>query len=177
MAVNLSATQFRDPGFPDAITHILADTGLPPERLELEVTEGVLIGNPDEALATLRRLRSQGIRISLDDFGTGYSSLSYLRRFPFDKLKIDKSFVAELETNPEAAAIVRAIVTLGHCLHMCVTGEGVETAAQPALLTQLHCHQAQGYLLGRPEPASRIAHSETASARPTDEMLVGITAD
>ena len=162
VAVNLSPVQFRDPGLLHNVTAILVRTGLSPDRLELEVTESVLISNPDAALVILTQLRSLGVRISLDDFGTGYSSLSYLRRFPFDKLKIDKSFIKELETNPDAAAIVAAIVRLGHCLHMRVTGEGVETAAQLALLVQLNCHQAQGYLLGKPELPDRIAHANHA---------------
>lgn len=164
VAVNLSAVQFRDPAILHNITAILERTGLSPSRLEIEVTESVFIGNQDAALVTLAQLRTLGIRISLDDFGTGYSSLSYLRRFPFDTLKIDKSFIKESETNPDAAAIVGAIVKLGHCLHMRVTGEGVETAAQLELLAQLHCHQAQGYLLGRPEPSDAIAHTRSRTS-------------
>ena len=139
------------------VAETLACTGLAPHRLELEVTEGVLISDPDEALATLIRLRAQGIRISLDDFGTGYSSLSYLRRFPFDKLKIDRSFIKDCDTNPDAAGIVAAIVTMGRCLHIGVVAEGVENQAQLRLLAGHQCNQAQGYLLGRPQPAGQLA--------------------
>jgi diguanylate cyclase (GGDEF)-like protein/PAS domain S-box-containing protein len=161
VAVNLSSMQFRDPNLPDMVLEILARAGLPPSRLELEVTESLLISNPDEALLALTRLRAAGVRISLDDFGTGYSSLSYLRRFPFDKLKIDKSFVQDCQTNPDAAAIVSAIITLGQCLHIRVTGEGVESEAQLHFLATRHCDQAQGYLLGRPQPAGALALIET----------------
>ena len=176
IAVNVSPVQFRDAGFPDALARVLMRTGLAAERIELEITEGVLMADPEEALATLRRLRSFGVRISLDDFGTGYSSLSYLRRFPFDKLKIDKSFVAESETNPEAAAIVAAIVSLGHSLHLQVIGEGVETEAQIDLLSRLGCHQVQGYLLGRPQRAEAIDHAFGQGVRATDARGAGTAA-
>jgi diguanylate cyclase len=157
VAVNLSPVQFREPNLADVVARTLARTGLAPHRLELEVTEGVLIGDPEQALATLTRLRAQSIRISLDDFGTGYSSLSYLRSFPFDKLKIDRSFVLDCDTNPDASGIVAAIVTMGRCLHIGVVAEGVENEAQLRLLVGYGCHQAQGYLLGRPQLASQVA--------------------
>jgi diguanylate cyclase (GGDEF)-like protein/PAS domain S-box-containing protein len=157
IAVNLSPMQFRDPDLPNVVAGILARVGLAPERLELEVTESVLISNPEEALSTLTQLKAQGIRISLDDFGTGYSSLSYLRRFPFDKLKIDKSFIHDCDTNPDASAIVAAIVTLGHCLHISVTAEGVETESQLDMLMGQHCHQVQGYFLGYPQPVQHLS--------------------
>ena len=157
VAVNLSPVQIRQPDLAEMVAGTLARTGLAPHRLELEVTEGVLISDPDQALATLSRLRAQGIRISLDDFGTGYSSLSYLRRFPFDKLKIDRSFIQDCDTNPDACGIVAAIVTMGRCLHIRVVAEGVENEAQLRLLVEHQCHQAQGYLLGRPQPADQLA--------------------
>jgi diguanylate cyclase len=157
IAVNISPIQFQDPGLADTVAETLAHSGLDPKRLELEVTEGVLIRDADQAMATLTRLRALGVRISLDDFGTGYSSLSYLRRFPFDKLKIDRSFIQDCDTNPEASGIVAAIVALGQCLDIAVVAEGVESESQLRLLAEQHCHQAQGYLLGRPQPASRLA--------------------
>jgi diguanylate cyclase len=140
VAVTLSSTQLRGPDLPEVAAAVLARTGWSPGRLELEVTESVLTTNPEEALDVLTRLRGQGIRLSLDDLGSGYSSLSYLRRFPFNKLKIDKSFLLDCETKPEAAAIVGAIVTLGHSLNLCVTAERVETEEQLALLRGYHCH-------------------------------------
>jgi diguanylate cyclase (GGDEF)-like protein/PAS domain S-box-containing protein len=153
IAVNLSPVQFRQPELTSEILGILAETGLAPERLELEITEGVLIGDPERTLATLNTLKAAGIRISLDDFGTGYSSLSYLQRFPFDKLKIDHSFIQGMEEHGGSMAIVRAVIALGRSLHLTVTAEGVETEKQLALLQAQACDQAQGYLLGRPMPA------------------------
>ena len=150
IAVNLSPVQFRQPDLPQLIAETLARTGLPPERLELEITEGVLIDNPDRAIAVLTALKALGTNISLDDFGTGYSSLSYLRRFPFDKIKIDQSFVKGLGEDDEARAIVQAIVALGRSLRLSVTAEGVETEGQLAQLRLLRCNQVQGFLLGRP---------------------------
>jgi diguanylate cyclase (GGDEF)-like protein/PAS domain S-box-containing protein len=157
VAVNLSPVQFRQPDLAEMVAETLTRTDLAPHRLELEVTEGVLISDPDQALATLTRLRAQGIRISLDDFGTGYSSLSYLRNFPFDKLKIDRSFIQDCDTNPDASGIVAAIVTMGRCLHIGVIAEGVENEAQLRLLVGHQCAQAQGYLLGRPQPSGQLA--------------------
>jgi diguanylate cyclase (GGDEF)-like protein/PAS domain S-box-containing protein len=150
IAVNLSPVQFRQPDLPAMVAEILARSGLPPERLELEVTEGVLIDNTDRAIEVLTQLKAQGINISLDDFGTGYSSLSYLRRFPFDKIKIDQSFVKGLGQDDEAIAIVSAIVALGRSLRLSITAEGVETEHQLSTLRELACNQVQGFLLGRP---------------------------
>jgi diguanylate cyclase len=164
VAVNLSPVQFQFAGLADMVLETLERTGLPANRLELEVTEGVLISDPDQALATLTRLRAQGVRISLDDFGTGYSSLSYLRRFPFDKLKIDRSFIQDCDTNPDAMGIVAAIVTMGRCLHIRVVAEGVESEAQLRLLVGHQCHQAQGYLLGRPHPAGELGRFMVANS-------------
>ncbi|MGQ7846562.1 putative bifunctional diguanylate cyclase/phosphodiesterase [Granulosicoccus sp. 3-233] len=152
IAVNLSPIQFRDPELPSKIAAIIKRTGLPPERLELEITEGVLIEDADTALAMLVELKALGVRISMDDFGTGYSSLSYLKRFPFDKIKIDRSFVSQLVIGSEDAAIVRAILALGHSLGMIATAEGVESAEQFDYLQLEGCDEAQGFLLGRPMP-------------------------
>jgi diguanylate cyclase (GGDEF)-like protein/PAS domain S-box-containing protein len=151
MAVNVSAVQFGQPGFAHTVLAALCASGLPAHRLELEITETVLMQDAESLIATLMVLRDLGVSIALDDFGTGYSSLSYLRRFPFDKIKIDRSFIADI-ANPETAAIVRAIVGLGASLGMRVTAEGVETEAQAAILRNEGCGEAQGYLFGRPAP-------------------------
>ena len=153
VAVNLSPEQVRRPGLVDLVTAVLAETLLPPSRLELEITEGILLHDAAATLATLGRLRALGVGIALDDFGIGYSSLSYLRRFPFSKLKVDRSFIAGIATDPGAAAIVRAVADLGRSLGIRVTAEGVETEEQLALLRAIGCDEAQGYLFGRPCPA------------------------
>jgi len=150
LAVNLSPEQVRRPGLVELVTAVLAETGLPPARLELEITEGLLLHDTAATLATLSRLRVLGVGIALDDFGTGYSSLSYLRRFPFSKIKIDRSFVAGMATDPGAAAIVQAVATLGRSLNMTVNAEGIETADQLNMLLAIGCGEAQGNLLGRP---------------------------
>jgi EAL domain-containing protein (putative c-di-GMP-specific phosphodiesterase class I) len=150
VAVNLSPAQFRHADLAKEILHVLTETGLPPERLELEVTESLLIDDPDRVLATLNTLKAAGVRISLDDFGTGYSSLSYVQRFPFDKIKIDRSFVSQMESNADSMAIIRAVIALGKSLRIKVTAEGVESASQLDLLQQENCDQVQGYLLGKP---------------------------
>jgi EAL domain-containing protein (putative c-di-GMP-specific phosphodiesterase class I) len=150
VAVNLSPAQFRHADLAKEILVVLKETGLPAERLELEITESLLIDDPDRVLATLMVLKEAGIRVSLDDFGTGYSSLSYLQRFPFDKIKIDRSFVAQMEKNADSMSIIRAVIALGKSLRIKVTAEGVESAAQLSLLQQENCDLVQGYLLGKP---------------------------
>jgi diguanylate cyclase (GGDEF)-like protein/PAS domain S-box-containing protein len=157
IAVNLSPVQFRHADLAKTVLGILAETGLAPHRLELEITEGVLIEDAERTLATLNTLKAAGIHISLDDFGTGYSSLSYLQRFPFDKIKIDRSFIWEMEENDGSMAIVRAVIALGRSLHLTVTAEGVETPRQLDLLRSQDCDQAQGYLLGRPMSREDVA--------------------
>jgi diguanylate cyclase (GGDEF)-like protein/PAS domain S-box-containing protein len=152
IAVNLSPVQVRMDDLPRLVAEVLRDTGLAPERLELEITEGVLIEESAHTLAVLRALKRQGVRIVLDDFGTGYSSLSYLRRFPFDKLKIDQSFMKGLGEDGESDAIVRAILALAHSLRLEVTAEGVETETQLRMLRHYGCDEVQGFLLGRPGP-------------------------
>jgi diguanylate cyclase (GGDEF)-like protein/PAS domain S-box-containing protein len=153
IAVNLSPVQIRTTDLPRLVADVLRDTGLAPERLELEITEGVLIEDAEHTLGVLRALKRQGVRLVLDDFGTGYSSLSYLRRFPFDKLKIDRSFMQGLGEDGDSDALVRSILALGHSLHLEVTAEGVETEVQLQVLRRYGCDQIQGYLLGRPAPA------------------------
>ncbi len=157
VAVNVSPVQLRDREFAATVAGILAETGVPGYRLELELTETALIEDEGETVALLHALRMLGIRVSLDDFGTGYSSLSYLRRFPFDKLKIDQSFVRQLPDDADSVAIVQAVATLGTKLGMIVTAEGVETEEQRGFVTGEGCHQLQGYLISRPLPAARVA--------------------
>lgn len=156
VAVNVSPLQFRRSDFVDVVERILAETGFDPTRLELEVTESTLLGNVDTAELAMFRLKALGVRLALDDFGTGYSSLLYLRRFPFDKLKIDRSFVHSIERAADAAAIVHAVVSLGRGLGMKVTAEGVETAEQHLFLRAAGIHSMQGYRFGRPGPAADI---------------------
>ena len=154
VAVNLSPLQFREDGLLQAVTAALARTGLPPERLELEVTEGLLLEDSGEVLQTMYALQDLGISISLDDFGTGHAGLSYLRRFPFDKVKIDRSFIHNLREDSQSGAIVEAILLLTRRLGLDVVAEGVETEVQLNLLRHLHCPMVQGYLTGRPMAAA-----------------------
>ena len=156
IAVNLSPAQFRERSLVGNVRAALADSGLQPNRLELEITESVLLRDSDTVLATLREIKALGVKISMDDFGTGYSSLSYLRSFPFDKVKIDRSFVKDLPNDENAMAIVRAIVGLSETFGMEVTAEGVETDEQAVKLALGACTQLQGYLFSRPMPASHI---------------------
>ena len=157
VSVNVSPLQFRRPDFVDTVERILAETDFDPACLELELTESTLLGNVESAEVAMHRLKALGLRLALDDFGTGYSSLAYLRRFPFDKLKIDKSFVRSIERSPDAAAIVHAIVGLGRGLGMKVTAEGVETAEQQLFLRAAGVHSMQGYRFGRPGSPSLIS--------------------
>ncbi|MCC8983987.1 EAL and GGDEF domain-containing protein [Bradyrhizobium acaciae] len=157
IAVNLSPAQFTHGDLVGLVHSILLETGLTPDRLELEITEGVLIEDFDRGLSLLRRLKALGVRISMDDFGSGYSSLSYLQAFPFDKIKIDRAFVINLGRNPQSAAIVRAVIDLGHGLEMSIVAEGVETEAQLGFLAEEGCDAVQGYLIGRPAPIGQFA--------------------
>ncbi len=157
VAVNVSPLQFRRTDFAETVERILAETQFDPARLELELTESVLLGNVESAEAGMLRLKALGVRLALDDFGTGYSSLLYLRRFPFDKLKIDRSFVLSIEKAADAAAIVHAVVSLGRGLGMKVTAEGVETADQQLFLRAAGVHSMQGYRFGKAVPAAEIS--------------------
>ncbi len=157
VAVNLSPAQFMHGDVVGLVHSILIETGLAPGRLELEITEGVLIEDFDRGLALLRRLKALGVRISMDDFGSGYSSLSYLQAFPFDKIKIDRAFITNLGRNPQSAAIVRAVIDLGHGLEMSIVAEGVETIEQLVFLAKEGCDGVQGYLLGKPLPIGKYA--------------------
>ncbi|WP_213773555.1 EAL domain-containing protein [Bradyrhizobium sp. dw_78] len=152
VAVNLSPAQFMHGDVVGLVHAILLETGLAPGRLELEITEGVLIEDFDRGLALLRRLKALGVRVSMDDFGSGYSSLSYLQAFPFDKIKIDRAFVMNLGRNPQSASIVRAVIGLGHGLGMSIVAEGVETLEQLGFLADEGCDAVQGYFIGKPAP-------------------------
>jgi EAL domain-containing protein (putative c-di-GMP-specific phosphodiesterase class I) len=148
--VNLSAVQLRRKGFPDEVLSALRDTGLPSDGLVLELTESTLMHDTDNTVSTLRILREHGVKLAIDDFGTHYSSLSYLKRFPVDSLKIDGSFISDIHTDADAAAITRAIISMGHSLRLTVTAEGVETQEQCRFLEQQECDQVQGHFLGAP---------------------------
>ena len=158
IAVNLSPVQFRLDDLPQRVHAVLFETGLPAARLELEVTEGVMVGDFSRAQAILRQLKCLGVRIAMDDFGTGYSSLSYLQWFTFDKIKIDRSFISSLFSKPQSEAIVRAIIGLGRGRGLPVIAEGVETEDQLAFLINEGCAEAQGYLIGRPRAIDEYAH-------------------
>ncbi|WP_375777260.1 EAL domain-containing protein [Bradyrhizobium sp. ma5] len=157
LAVNVSAVQFRDPDFIDVAVNALTASKLSPRRLELEITESVFLANSNETLATLHKLKALGLRIALDDFGTGYSSLSYLRSFPFDKLKIDKSFVRDLTATHGSKSIVRAVISLGRSLGMTTIAEGIETVEQLDHMRAEGCNEAQGFLFSHPVPVTEIA--------------------
>ena len=157
MAVNLSAVQFRRGDLLRSVTQALTDSGLEPSLLELELTESLLLDDAEQVLETVRRFKALGVCLSIDDFGTGYSSLAYLKRFAVDKLKIDQSFVRDIVTDPDDAAIVRAIISMARSLKLKVIAEGVETAELASFLNLYHCHEAQGYHYARPMPACELA--------------------
>lgn len=157
IAVNLSPVQFQHGDLPSMVHQVLLDTGLSPALLELEITEGVLIGDFTRAVAMLRRLKNMGVRVAMDDFGTGYSSLSYLQSFPFDKIKIDRAFVANLSHSQQSATIIRAVIALSRGLGVPVVAEGVETEAQRYFLAAEGCDAIQGFLVGRPMPIEDYA--------------------
>ncbi|MGH6848232.1 MAG: EAL domain-containing protein, partial [Methylocella sp.] len=157
VAVNLSPVQFKKGNLPQMVFATLASSGLPAARLELEITESIFLEDSDTNLATLHSLRALGVSIAMDDFGTGYSGLSYLRAFPFDKIKIDRSFISEVGEGADCMAIVRAIVNLGSSLGIPTLAEGVETEEQLARVREAGCTKMQGYLFSRPVPASEIA--------------------
>jgi diguanylate cyclase (GGDEF)-like protein len=157
VGVNLSPAQFRNRSVLLDVQAALEQSGLPPDRLELEITEAVLLDDDEHVLQTLRTVRALGVRVTMDDFGIGYSSLGYLTRFPFDKIKIDQSFVREMTIRPNSLAVIRAVIGLGRSLGMSVIAEGVETAEQHAMLADEGVDALQGYLFGRPQPAFAVA--------------------
>ena len=169
VAINLSPIQFRHGDLVALVHSVLLETGLAAARLELEITESVLIGDFSRAVSILRRLKALGVRIAMDDFGTGYSSLSYLQAFPFDKIKIDRAFISNLERNAQSAAIIRAVIGLGRGLDLPVVAEGVETKEQLAFLSREACDEIQGYLVGRPAPiesySELVGHPSVSAAR------------
>ncbi|MEH2475741.1 diguanylate cyclase (GGDEF)-like protein [Nitrobacteraceae bacterium AZCC 2161] len=169
IAINLSPVDFQRGDVPAMLLAVLLETGLSPRRLEIEITEGVLIDDFSRAITILRQIKQLGVRVAMDDFGTGYSSLSYLQAFPFDKIKIDQTFIAKLEDNPQSAAIVHAIIGLGRSLQLPVIAEGVETEAQLAFLAAEGCAEIQGYLIGRPQP---IAHYRSVVAALSGDVKV-----
>jgi EAL domain-containing protein (putative c-di-GMP-specific phosphodiesterase class I)/CheY-like chemotaxis protein len=155
VSVNLSPVQFRSPDLFEIVQSALSDAGLAHEGLELEVTESMLMNDPRSTAAALRKLKDTGLHISIDDFGTGYSSLSYLKQFPIDALKIDQSFVRDVTSNPDDAAIATAIILMGHSLKLTVVAEGVETESQLAFLRVLQCNEIQGFLISQPLPPEK----------------------
>ena len=168
VAVNLSPAQFEAGGTSRAVAKVLAETGLAAHRLELEITEAVLLGNGDAVLAELNALRSIGVSVVMDDFGTGYSSLSYLWRFPFSKIKIDSSFAQACgNSGRNAETVMKTIVALGRELQMRVIVEGIETRGQAAIVDGIEADQVQGFYFGRPAPASEIAASVLAQVQRT----------
>jgi diguanylate cyclase (GGDEF)-like protein/PAS domain S-box-containing protein len=169
IAVNVSAVELRDKGFAERVRLALASSGLPPHLLELELTETFLMQDAASTAVVLNSLKALGVRLALDDFGTGYSSLSHLKSFPIDTLKIDRAFVQELNSNPEDASIVRAVITLGKSLQMRVVAEGVESAVQLASLQEFLCPEGQGYLFGRAVPGEKLPGL-------LDEIIAGMRA-
>jgi diguanylate cyclase len=165
LAVNLSAVQLGQIDLPRIVHQTLLETGLSPSRLELEITETALIMDPERTTHILRQIKALGVSIAMDDFGVGYSSLSTLRAFPFDKIKLDRSFMSELEASPQARAIIRAVLALGESLNIPVLAEGVETEQQLSFLQEEGCDEVQGYLLGRPsETLTAIGPAQLAKA-------------
>jgi len=167
IAVNVSPRQLEHEGFADLVADTLARTGLNPARLELEITEGLLIRKADQALAVIKNLKALGVLMALDDFGTGYSSLVALRNFPFDRVKVDRTFVQHLPESAESRAIIGAVVALGRALSIPVLAEGVETQAQLDALRKAGCDEIQGYLIGRPAPIGQQRH---VTARQADAV-------
>ncbi|WP_423820763.1 PAS domain S-box protein [Salinisphaera sp. SPP-AMP-43] len=159
VSVNISPIQFKDDGLVDTVIDVLLDTGLAPERLELEITEGVLLSDAERARSMLEQIKALGVRLAIDDFGTGYSSLSYLHSFPFDVIKVDRQFISGLNQTDDSHAIVKAILDLGRALGLSVTAEGVETDEQLELLAAYNCDEVQGFLLGRPSAAQALRNT------------------
>jgi EAL domain-containing protein (putative c-di-GMP-specific phosphodiesterase class I) len=168
VSVNLSPSQFRGSGLTDTIRGALEGAALDPQYFEVELTESAVMSDPEESIAILEQLSSMGVLVSVDDFGTGYSSMSYLRRFPIDKLKIDRVFISEIASRPEDASIVRAIVSLAHSLRLKVVAEGVETPAQLEFLRAIGCDEYQGYHFSRPLPGNEFERliREKANSEP-----------
>ena len=170
VAVNVSPRQLAKPGLAARVAQALMQSGLPPHRLELELTESAIVDDQDSSLATILAIKALGVSVALDDFGTGHSSLAILRRFPFDKIKLDRSFLSGIETDPQAKAILRAVLALGRGLKVPMLCEGVETESQMALLRDKSCDLAQGYWLGRAAPLSRLVADNVVTLAPAASM-------
>jgi EAL domain-containing protein (putative c-di-GMP-specific phosphodiesterase class I) len=167
VAVNVSAIQFRQQGFPEIIRGILEETGLDPKYLELELTESLLLTNADVMFSILQELRDMEVKLAIDDFGTGYSSLSYLRQFQVNRLKIDRSFVRDVAINPDDAAIATAIINMARALNLEVLAEGVETEEQLGFFRAQHCYEIQGFYFSKPVAVSQIAgHLRSITMQP-----------
>ena len=156
MSINVAARQLADPAFPELVAAAIDDSGFWADHVWLEITEGAILSDPVAAVVTLGRLRDLGVQLSIDDFGTGYSSLSYLKQLPVETLKIDRSFIDQLDEDPDDKAIVRAVIALGDSLGLAVIAEGIERSSQADELTALGCHLAQGFLYGRPMSPAAI---------------------
>jgi EAL domain-containing protein (putative c-di-GMP-specific phosphodiesterase class I) len=181
IAVNLSPLQVRDRTIVDLVRSALEESGVAPSRLMLEITEGVLVDNPDEMVKRIEDLHDLGVRVALDDFGSGYSNLSYLQRFPLDKLKIDRSFVVALGNSANGGVIIQAIVALGRALGLSVLVEGVETEQQRVLLRLAGCDEMQGFLFAKPAPAATIdrllsQQKQNSGAKPLPPQAATLTA-
>jgi EAL domain-containing protein (putative c-di-GMP-specific phosphodiesterase class I) len=168
VAVNISPAQLRNPGFAERVFAILQETGMAPSDLEMEITESILLEDESIALDAIRSFREAGIRIALDDFGTGYSSLNYLKRYPVDRIKIDRSFVSQLGTGDGTEPIIQAMVTLAHALGIEVTAEGVETLEQYRILAAMGCNTFQGYLFSMPLAVGDMTTLLADAERATD---------
>lgn len=156
VAVNLSARQLREPSFVSIVDDVLRELGVAPQFLEIEITESMLMSDSSAIIVALDQLHEMGIPIAMDDFGTGYSSLSYLKRFPIDTIKIDRSFVAEITSDPDYAEIIKTIISMGKTLNRKIIAEGVETEEQLSKLREYHCDEIQGYFISRPMPAAGL---------------------
>ena len=156
VSVNLSPRQLREPALVSDLLHALETAGIPGEALELELTESMLVNDPQRAETVLRQLKATGVRLAIDDFGTGHSAMSYLLRYPFDTLKVDRSFVQDLDLDPQKRAIAQAVISLASSLQLATVAEGVETVGESDLLTRMGCDLAQGYLFARPESPEKI---------------------
>lgn len=165
VAVNVSPMQFIHDDLPSLVQRVLDETGLPPARLELELTESSIFADRDRALAMLTSIRALGVSIALDDVGTGYSSLDILRAFPFDKIKTDRSFMPSIEENNQARAIIAAVLALGRSLNVPVLAEGIETSGQLEVLREMGCAAVQGYYLGKPRPMAALVEEGQISLR------------
>jgi EAL domain-containing protein (putative c-di-GMP-specific phosphodiesterase class I) len=170
IAVNVSTHQLRQPSWPKVVAQVLADTGVSPAQLELELTESAILAHEDSTISALAELHEMGVGLVLDDFGTGYSSLSSLRRFPIERVKIDRSFVGDITADPDDAALTTAILAMAHSLELRVVAEGVETIAQADFLRARGCHELQGFLFSPPVPADEFARFLAPAKTDTEEL-------